>query len=104
MTELIRIGSKIFNPRAIILCEPVFMWVYDNPDDDEDGRKIEALKICLMGQHDLIITPEEWQGVKRMLNIMIAVPGELPPRPAPSSADIDDDDLQQQFIDANEPL
>lgn len=86
MTTLIRIGSKIFNPHAIVLCEPVTMWVYDNPDSreamDDSGHHIEALRIHLMGNHDLIITPEEWQGVKKMLDIMVAEPLPLPVDPA----------------------
>jgi hypothetical protein len=84
MTTLIRIGSKIFNPRAIILCEPVTIWLHDIPGDD--GLPVEALQIHLEGGHDLIITPEEWQGVKRFLDIHVAVPGELPPRPVDQSA------------------
>lgn len=87
MNSLIRIGSKIFNPRAIILCEPIKLWVYDTFEiDGSDGREIEALQIHLEGGHDLIITPEEWQGVKRLLDIHVAVPGELPPRPVDQSA------------------
>lgn len=85
---LIRIGSKIFNPRAIIIAEPVKLWVYDGFSDDEEdsGRQIEAMKICLMGHHELIITPEEWQGVKRLLDIILALPGELPSPPVDQSA------------------
>lgn len=84
---LIRIGSKIFNPRTIIICEPVKIWVYETYEHDgSDGREIEAMKICLMGQHDLIITPEEWQGVKRLLDILLALPEDLPKPPVDQSA------------------
>ena len=86
MIPLIRIGSKIFNPRAIIFCEPVTMHIFDDPLDFTTPRPIEALRISLEGGHELIITPEEWQGVKRFLDIHVAVAGELPPRPVDQSA------------------
>jgi len=91
----IRVGTKIFNPRAVIFCEPVTMWVYDGPSDLDDGRKIEAMKICLMGQHELIITPEEWQGVKKLMDVYLALPEDLPKPAVDQSAagDFQDDRL-----------
>lgn len=79
--ELIRIGSKIFNPRFIVLCEPVKISVFDNPGDEDSYRQLEALEIHLAGQHSLIISPEEWQGVKALLEIIVAEPQPLPEKP-----------------------
>lgn len=91
MTKLIRIGSKIFNPRHIIFCEPVKIWVETSESTFEDQyhQEIEALKISLVGRHELIISPEEWQGVKEQLDIVVVEAKPLPDNPAPALPDED---------------
>lgn len=83
MNPLIRIGSKIFNPRHIIMCEPIKIWVEtaESTFDDQYHEEIDALQIHLIGRHVLVLTPEEWQGVKEQLDIIVTESKPLPEKP-----------------------